>query len=127
MRNKILNIIYFFIILLSSFASFSQNSDAKMQELLKEKRVYNQTNNDIDGYRIQLYNGLNETKAKSVLGTFSVFFPEITTRLIYEQPEWKVQTTTFRSELEAYKTWLKVREEFEGAFIFEAKKKKTTL
>ncbi len=118
MSNRLFFIVFLLFGLISTSSS-GQNSDAEMQKLLKEKRVYNQTNNKIDGFRIQLYNGLSETKAKSTLGAFSVFFPEIATRLIYEQPEWKVQTTAFSSELEAYKVWLKVREEFEGTFVFD--------
>ena len=116
-------IIFLLFIGLFSHTSFGQNSDLKMQDLLKEKRLYNQAYTEIDGYRIQLYNGLNEKKAKSRRGSFSAFFPYIATRLVYEQPEWKVQTAAFRSELEAYKVWLKVREKFEGTFVFETKRK----
>ncbi len=120
MNNTIFYIAFLFIGLIN-FTGFGQNSDAKMQELLQEKRAFNQTYKEVEGYRIQLYNGLSETRARSVLGTFSVFFPDIATHLFYEQPEWKVQTEIFRTKLEAYKTWLNIREEFEGTFIFENK------
>ena len=104
-----------------SFLGISQNVDNEMQNLLKKKRVYNQSIKIEVGYRIQLYNGMGESKARSVLGAFSELYPETTTHLIYEQPEWKVQTATFKTELEAYKVWLKIRENFSGTFIFEVK------
>ncbi len=119
------NSILFISFLLVSFCyinGFSQNSDEEMQQILKEKRSFNQTAKKTGGYRIQLYNGLSENTAKSRQGAFAAFFPEIPTRLFYEQPEWKVQTISFRNKLVAYKTWLKVKEEFHGTFIFEHKK-----
>ena len=114
--------IVFLIISLCYVEGFSQNSDEEMQQILSEKRTFNQTVKRIEGYRIQLYNGLSENTARSRRGAFGVFFPEISTRLFYEQPEWKVQTNTFKNKLEAYKTWLKVKEEFHGTFVFEHKK-----
>lgn len=114
--------IVFMIISLCFVDGFSQNSDKEMQQILKEKRAYNQTAKKTEGYRIQLYNGLSENAARSRQGAFAALFPKISTRLFYEQPEWKVQTNTFRNKLEAYKAWLKVKEEFEGTFIFEHRK-----
>jgi len=121
MKNSIL-FISFLLVSLCYVNGFSQNSDKEMQQILKEKRTFNQTAKKIEGYRIQLYNGLSENTARSRQGAFAAFFPEISTRLFYEQPEWKVQTSTFRNKLQAYKAWIKVKEEFEGTFIFEHKK-----
>jgi hypothetical protein len=116
----------FYILLGISFFSlhvFSQNVDLQMQKLLANKRIENQTLDIKTGFRIQLYNGMSESRAKSVLEAFSAIFPEVDTKLIYEQPEWKTQTATFKTELEAYKIWIKVREEFTGTFVFEVKKR----
>lgn len=116
---------FYIIILIISLCfveGFSQNSDKEMKQILSEKRTFNQTAKKTEGYRIQLYNGLSENTARSRQGAFSAFFPEISTRLFYEQPEWKVQTNTFRNKLLAYKAWTRVKEEFEGTFIFEHKK-----
>ena len=113
---------FFLLVSFISIKGFTQNSDVKMQQILEEKRTFNQTNNKTEGYRIQLYNGLNENIAKSRQGAFAAYFPDISTKLFYEQPEWKVQTNPFKNKFEAYKTWVKVREEFDGTFIFETKK-----
>jgi len=122
MNSKIVSFI-FFLLSVTFFQVTAQNSDTTMQKLLQEKRIFNQTQKIQTGYRIQLYNGMSQTKAESIRGTFLSFFPEIGTHLLYEQPEWKAQTTTFRTELEAYKIWLQVREEFQGTFVFEIRKK----
>lgn len=120
-----MNIRFLYIIFLlfgfMTTTSFGQNSDKEMQQILEEKRIFNQKNKITKGFRIQLYNGLSETTAKSRQGAFAAFFPGISTKLFYEQPEWKVQTNSFKTKFEAYKTWLKVREEFDGTFIFEVK------
>lgn len=113
--------IVFLLICLVGIRGFSQNSDAAMQQIVEEKRLFNQTNNKTDGFRIQLYNGLSENIAKSTQGAFAAYFPEISTKLFYEQPEWKVQTKPFKTKFEAYKTWLKIRKDFNGTFIFENK------
>ncbi len=110
------------LMIYSVLTVFSQNDDAEMSRLLAEKRIENQQQKLTLGYCIQLYNGLNENSALTKQMTFSSFFPDIRTKLIYEQPEWKVQTEIFQTELEAYRLWLKVKEEFQGTFIFEIKK-----
>jgi len=114
-----LKIIAIFFFVMSFSMGNAQNSDAAMQQILQEKRIYNKSQNIDSGYRIQLYNGMSQTKAESIRGTFMSLFPKINTHLLYEQPEWKAQTITFKTELEAYKIWLKVREEFTGTFVFE--------
>lgn len=110
------------LLIFSSLFIFSQNDDAEISRLLAEKRIENQQQKISSGYCIQLYNGLSENSALTKQMTFSSFFPDIRTKLIYEQPEWKVQTEVFQTELEAYRLWLKVKEEFQGTFIFEIKK-----
>ena len=118
--------IFIITIAILSFSSFkiqAQNSDAALQNILNEKRIYNREHIDRVGFRIQLYNGLSQNKANDVRASFVELFPEITSELIYEQPEWKVQTSTFKTRLQAYKAWAKIKESFKGTFIFEVKKK----
>lgn len=122
MNIKIATLIIF-LFSIAFFQATAQNSDATMQKLLEEKRIFNQTQSTEQGYRIQLYNGMSQTRAENIRGSFLSLFPEIETHLLYEQPEWKAQTSTFKTELEAYKVWLKVREEFQGTFVFEIRKK----
>lgn len=122
MRIKNFNIISFLLLLFFGFTGFSQqNSDYKMQQLIKEKRINNQSQHEVMGYKIQLYNGMSQTKAESIQGGFIGLFPDIPTRLFYVQPEWKVQVGNFRTKLAAKKALLLIRKEFEGAFDLKTK------
>lgn len=109
------------LIVFLSFDGYTQNSDAQVQQLLKEKRIKNKKNTTIDGYRIQLYNGLNENKAKQIYSNFTVMFPDMYANWFYEQIEWKVQVGSFHTKLEAKKALLIIREEFAGAFDLKTK------
>jgi len=121
MKNNILIYVFTFTTLLMGSVVFGQNSDLKMQELLKEKRTQNQAQNEVMGYRIQLYNGMSQTSAENIQGGFIALFPDIPTRLFYTQPEWKVQVGNFRTKLEAKKALKKIRKEFDGAFDLKTK------
>ncbi len=119
MNHRIYTVLGFVVVLLFSSNGFSQNSDQKMQQLLQEKRAYNLSQHEVMGYRIQLYNGMNQTRAENIQGGFIALFPDIPTYLFYIQPEWKVQVGNFRTKLEAKKALSKIREEFDGAFDLE--------
>ena len=121
MKNGIITSTLFSIFLIISFTVSSQNSDQEMMKLLQDKRAYNQAQYEVMGYRIQLYNGMIQTKAENTQGRFIALFPDIVTRLFYNQPEWKVQVGNFRTKLEAKKALLLIREEFEGAFDLKTK------
>lgn len=121
MKNRFLISAFTCITLLVSSIVHGQNSDSKMEELLREKRTLNQAQHEVMGYRIQLYNGMSQTKAENIQGGFNMLFPDIPTQLFYIQPEWKVQVGNFRTKLEAKKALLKIREEFEGAFDLKTK------
>lgn len=122
MNNSIYKYLIVIFFLAFSLAGYSQqNSDAEMQALLKEKRITNSKSEEIIGFRIQLYNGLNEKRATNLKARFAAKFPYISTRLFYKQPEWKVHAGNYRTKLEAYRVLTKIREEFEGAFILKTK------
>ncbi len=116
---------YFFLLLimvcLHPVAVRAQNSDDAMRKIILEKRAYNQQHPVKTGFRIQLYNGLSQNKANAIREVFAMEFPDIASDLVYEQPEWKVQTRTYKTRLQAYKDWLKIREVFKATFIFEVK------
>ena len=79
MNHRIFPILSFLIALFISVSGYSQNSDQKMQQLLQEKRAYNLSQHDVMGYRIQLYNGMNQTKSENIQGGFITLFPDIST------------------------------------------------
>lgn len=118
-KSKILFVLFIGVVFYSKVSA--QNTDHKLQQIIQEKRAYNLNHNEVIGYRIQLFNGISETKARSVQANFMTQFPEVSVRLFFEQPEWKVQVGNYRTKLEAHKALQKIQEEFAGAFPLKTK------
>ena len=108
------------ILLLTIFCSFSilgfaqTSDDESLKILLDKKRDFNQKSKK--GFCIQLYNG-NEKTAIARMAEFSEFFPEISIKRIYKVPEWKVQTTSFKTRIEADRLLNKIKLEYPGARV----------
>ena len=113
-------IITLFTLVLSS-QLFSQNSDRQMEKILEERRAFNQSLTDVEGFRIQIFSELSENRARGAQSKFNSLFPEVSSYLSYEQPEWKVQVGNFKEKLDAYRILEKVRMEFPGALILKTK------
>ena len=112
MKNRILFIIG---VLCIPTLGFSQNSTKEsLQTLLVKKRAYNQQSKQ--GYCIQLYNG-NEKTALKRMQDFMELFPEIEIKRIYKVPEWKVQTISYKTRIEADRVLNKIKEEYPGARV----------
>jgi len=111
--------IVFSVLVLSFFGLSSlqaQNDNAKIEQLIEKKREYNLTEVNSKGYIIQLYNG-NESKAYEVKQKFDELFPEYTSKMKVDLPDWKVQIINFKTRLAADRALNLFREEFIGANI----------
>jgi|TARA_B110000240_G_C13182353_1_gene318315 hypothetical protein len=117
MKN-ILPIAIFFCSLLTSIGTLSAqnstNKSAAVQKLLDKKIQHNKTLGF--GYSIQIYYG-NETTAKSKNAKFGVLYPTIDTKLVYDDPEWKVHVGTYKTVLEADRANLIFKQEFSGTIV----------
>ncbi|MFB9271208.1 MULTISPECIES: SPOR domain-containing protein [Flavobacteriaceae] len=105
-------------LLITSGFAFAQNEADKIEDLISQKRSYNQQNKNTIVYKIQLYNGV-ETEAYKIESNFKSVFPEYKTNIIYKQPEWKTQVGNFETKLEADRVLLLIKEEFSGAIVLE--------
>jgi hypothetical protein len=112
---RFFKITYFVFILIYGINLSAQNNDAEMEKILLERRMYNQANKDVEGFRIQIFNGLSENQARNIQSKFASFFPEIPSYLSYSQPEWKVQVGNFKVELEAIREIERIKKEFPTA------------
>ncbi|WP_299005741.1 SPOR domain-containing protein [uncultured Tenacibaculum sp.] len=107
-------------ILLFSAGVFSVNAQSKytdnknINSLIEKKRAYNKHNGT--GYRIQLYYGL-ERRARSIRNRFKVEYPDIYTKLTYEEPNWKIQVGNYKTRLHADRALNEIREKFSGAIV----------
>ncbi len=75
-------------------------------------------NKTIDGFRIQLYNGLRKD-AENFKIKFLKSKIQLKSYVIFETPEFKTQVGDFRTQLEAEKWLIEVRKSIPGAFIVE--------
>jgi hypothetical protein len=108
----------FLCYLLANITSLSaQNATNKseaVQKLLDKKTRYNSTVGF--GYSIQIYYG-NETIAKSKNAKFIMLYPAIKTKLVWDNPDWKVQVGNYKTKLEADRANLIYKKEFSGTIV----------
>ena len=108
------------ILLFTIFCSFSligsaqTSTEQSLNTLLVKKREFNK--NAKKGFCIQLYNG-NEKSAIARMERFTELFPEIIIKRIYKVPEWKVQTNSYKTKLEADKILNLIKDDYPGARV----------
>ena len=117
MKNTLF-ISIFLCYLLANITSFNaQNATNKseaVQKLLDKKTRYNSTVGF--GYSIQIYYG-NETTAKSKNAKFIILYPTIKTKLVWDNPYWKLQVGNYKTKLEADRANLIYKKEFSGTIV----------
>lgn len=114
MKNSIILFLFLafgFLTITESNAQNNTNASESVHKLIAKKRAFNKKYGY--GYRIQLYYG-NETKARSTQSKFNVLFPLIYTKLVYNQPYWKVLVGNYKTKLEADKALMSFSEKFSG-------------
>lgn len=79
---------------------------------LSEVTEANREKNSYQGLTIQVYSGLNRTKANEAKTKVYEVLPEADPRLVYEQPNYKVKVGKYLDRLEAQKDYASLREEF---------------
>jgi hypothetical protein len=112
MGNRVLMLLFFCgIPLLGNSQIRTENS---LDALLNKKKEHNsQTKN---GFCIQIYNG-NEKTALYRMEEFSDLFPEIDIKRIYKVPEWKVQTKSYKTRLEADRVLNRIKKIYPGSRV----------
>lgn len=117
MQRKSIKLSFLIVLLATSYSSFSQdktNETSEVKSIISKKRSFNSTYGF--GYRIQLYNG-NEQQARRYRARFSVEFPGISSKLVYNAPEWKIQVGNYKTKLEADKDLMKFEKKFSGIIV----------
>jgi hypothetical protein len=112
---------------MQSFLFISVNSinaqvvqDKTIESVMELKKEHQKLNPKIDGFKIQLYNGI-ETESYLVRTKFLTVFPDMKVDISYKAPEWKVQVGNFRTRIEADQSLLKIKEQFPGSLVVKAK------
>ncbi|MFD2517748.1 SPOR domain-containing protein [Salinimicrobium flavum] len=84
-------------------------------EMVNESRI-------ADRYRIQLFSGDNN-KASTVIKEYRALYPQWSSTIVYETPNYKVWVGNFRNSLEADRALLEIKKTFPAAFRFRPEKK----
>lgn len=75
-----------------------------------------------DRYRIQLFSGDNN-EASKVIREYRSLYPEYTSTIVFETPNYKVWVGNFRNSLEADRALLEIKKSFPAAFRFKPEKR----
>jgi len=94
--------------------------DERIGNLLEKEIEINKSKGTIKGFRIQLFYGSgpeSRTLARKVQSDFIKLYPDFSSYLIFQSPNFKIRVGDFRTKLEAEKFLLTLKESFENAFI----------
>lgn len=114
--------LYLFFISILSLNAYTQHGnitviqDSKFEQLLNEKRKINSTITLNDRYKIQIYNGENET-AKKMLTEFRRDYKNFDSTIVFSTPTYKVWVGNFKSRIEAERNLTELRKTYPNAFL----------
>jgi hypothetical protein len=94
----------------------------KLQQALEKKAEYHRlTNGEQDGYRIKIHFGVDKEQAEGVRTKFGTAFPDYMTYREYQQPNFVILVGDFRTKLEAFEVYKKIKADFPNSFIVKGK------
>jgi hypothetical protein len=96
------------------------DTPSDVKAIIQKRISYNKSNSKTKGYRIQIYYG-SENGAMAAKNKFSELFPNTSTYIEYDSPDWKVKVGNFKTKLEADKAREEILLVFDGAFVLEEK------
>lgn len=98
------------------------HQDELIPELLDKKTEMTRDSRLGDRYRIQLFSGVN-SEASTIIKEYRSLYPQWTSTIVYETPNYKVWVGNFRNSLEADRALLEIKKTFPAAFRFKPEKK----
>jgi hypothetical protein len=94
--------------------------DPRITDLLIRHSQINQRKRGTDGFRLEIYfssDARAREHAERVKNEFNSLFPDITSYLLFQTPNFKVRIGDFRSKSEALKTKAFISSKYPNAFI----------
>lgn len=107
--------------ILAQQASVNVIQDPVFEQILNEKRRISASVTVMDKYKIQVFNGDNES-AKRVLNSLRIDFPQLDGTIIFQTPSYKVWAGSFRTRIEAERNLAEIRKKHPGALIVKPNK-----
>lgn len=91
---------------------------AKINTVLDTAAAYNRANiNYIDGFTIQVYGGNDRARAKEYQLDIIRNFPDAKSKMVFEQPNYKVRIGQYYTRLEAQEFFTEIRTVFPKAIL----------
>lgn len=109
--------LFFSAFVMAQDGKVSVNVDKNVSRLMAIKKEIHKAQSSI---KIQIYSG-SRRNAEAKLMQFNLDFPEISTVMVYETPNYKIWSGDFRTQLEADRVLIKVRKTYKEAFSFRSK------
>ena len=109
--------LFFSAFVMAQDGKVSVNVDKNVSRLMAIKKEIHKAQSSI---KIQIYSG-SRRNAEAKLMQFNLDFPEISTVMVYETPNYKIWSGDFRTQLEADRALIKVRKTYKEAFSFRPK------
>ncbi len=97
------------------------NQDPKFEQLLNEKRKINASITINNRYKIQIFNGNNETSKKALID-FKKDFKNYDATIIFSTPAYKVWVGNFKTRIEAEKNLEIIKKKYPNAIIIKPNK-----
>ena len=92
-------------------------ADEKIKNLVERHKSINESKMSTPGYRVQLYSGSQRAKANETKDEFSRLFPDVSSYVLYQQPNFRVRVGDFKTKLEAEKFQKSISSLYPSAFI----------
>lgn len=109
--------LFFSAFIMAQDGKVSVNVDKNVSRLMAIKKEIHKAQSSI---KIQIYSG-SRRNAEAKLMQFNLDFPEISTVMVYETPNYKIWSGDFRTQLEADRALIKIRKIYKEAFSFRPK------
>lgn len=109
--------LFFSAFVMAQDGKVSVNVDKNVSRLMAIKKEIYKAQSSI---KIQIFSG-SRRNAEAKLMQFNLDFPEISTVMVYETPNYKIWSGDFRTQLEADRALIKVRKIYKEAFSFRPK------
>lgn len=115
------------ILLQLSLKTYSQegivtiSQDPKFEQLLNEKRKINSAITITDRYKIQIFNGDNESSKKQLMA-FKSEFGMIDCTIVFSTPLYKVWVGNFKTRIEAERNLIEIKKKFPKSFLVKPNK-----
>lgn len=122
------NKLFFLVLTLLQFSTFhgisaqniTLNQDPKFEQLMNEKRKINASITVNNRYKIQIFNGNNDTSKKALID-FKKEFRNYDATIIFSTPAYKVWVGNFKTRIEAERNLEIIRKKYPNALIIKPK------